>query len=307
MGDTARVAVLSALVMSLAWGLVGRDRVLQPAEAEPLSQVEEAHASATERARREVQAYGVDEKYLSLYRGYLEDLDQWNAQMPYERFELEDEVSGYVQEYERVSFELDGHARLEGRGDVARTGTYFGRIDEGGFAGLCLLAEYFALSSMPSTFPGGGLHQRRTQLRLWRRGQPEPETIFIRGRWAGPPELLAFHGYLRHLADDVAWEATDADIWNWSHPRSGDIQALFWATPRSGEAPLSVEFWEVSVGDVDEFRWNFDDPTSSSPTSNLANPSHFFRTPGTYDITLEVAGSDGRSTTTERGYITVTE
>jgi hypothetical protein len=37
-----------------------------------------------------------------------------------------------------------------------------------------------------------------------------------------------------------------------------------------------------------QFSWNFGDPTSPANTSQLANPTHVFTTPGTYNVTLSV-------------------
>jgi PKD repeat protein len=50
-----------------------------------------------------------------------------------------------------------------------------------------------------------------------------------------------------------------------------------------------------------QYAWNFGDPTSAANTSQLANPTHVFTTPGNYTITLTVTNvaTGCRSTTSE--------
>lgn len=80
------------------------------------------------------------------------------------------------------------------------------------------------------------------------------------------------------------------------------VQAAFSATPTSGAGPLVVQFTNLSTGDYDACLWEFGDGRSSHL---CVNPTHLYTTPGTYTVSLTVAGAGGSHTTTEVGYITV--
>jgi len=80
------------------------------------------------------------------------------------------------------------------------------------------------------------------------------------------------------------------------------LQADFSATPRTGPAPLSVQFTDISIGSPATWEWNFGD----GYTSNEENPLHVYESPGTYAVTLTITGLSGTSSTTKNGYITVT-
>lgn len=75
----------------------------------------------------------------------------------------------------------------------------------------------------------------------------------------------------------------------------------FDASPRSGQAPLSVQFSISSDPGPDPF-WDFGD----GATSTEANPVHVYENPGTYTVTLTTRGGlGGRKTTTKQGFISV--
>ncbi|UCH13412.1 MAG: PKD domain-containing protein [Bacteroidales bacterium] len=69
----------------------------------------------------------------------------------------------------------------------------------------------------------------------------------------------------------------------------GQINAEFDANPKSGYLPLSVQFTDRSIGDINSWSWNFGD----LGTSNAENPLHTYNDPGNYTVTLTV--SDGIS------------
>lgn len=71
--------------------------------------------------------------------------------------------------------------------------------------------------------------------------------------------------------------------------------ASFTATPDTGAAPLDVAFEDTSTGTPTSWSWNFGDNSSST----AQNPSHTFRTPGTYTVSL-TARNEGGSTTATR-------
>ncbi|HRS54711.1 MAG TPA: PKD domain-containing protein, partial [Bacteroidales bacterium] len=72
----------------------------------------------------------------------------------------------------------------------------------------------------------------------------------------------------------------------------------FSASISEGCSPLTVNFLNSSTGNIQSWLWNFNDPNSGPlNTSNLANPSHTFNLPGSYDISLTVTNTDGCSDT----------
>ncbi len=85
-----------------------------------------------------------------------------------------------------------------------------------------------------------------------------------------------------------------------SDPNSVPV-ADFSATPRFGNKPLTVNFTDLSTGDVTVWSWTFGDGTDSSAT----NPSHTYAMPGVYDVDLEVIGPGGRDIKAETKYINV--
>ena len=61
-----------------------------------------------------------------------------------------------------------------------------------------------------------------------------------------------------------------------------NIKADFTANQRLGVAPLTVNFFDNSLGAPNTWLWNFGD----LPTSGLQNPSHVYNTPGLYTVDL---------------------
>ncbi|UCE18050.1 MAG: PKD domain-containing protein, partial [Gemmatimonadota bacterium] len=78
-------------------------------------------------------------------------------------------------------------------------------------------------------------------------------------------------------------------------------QANFSASPTSGPSPLTVQFTDLSTGDIDSWFWDFGD----DGTSTQQNPSHEYQTEGTYSVILTVTGPCGPDTLTETDYIHV--
>jgi PKD repeat protein len=79
--------------------------------------------------------------------------------------------------------------------------------------------------------------------------------------------------------------------------------ANFSATPTSGDAPLTVEFTDLSSGSITSRSWSFGDGGSST----TVNPSHEYTSPGTYTVVLSVAGPAGSDSETKVDYIKVAE
>ena len=78
--------------------------------------------------------------------------------------------------------------------------------------------------------------------------------------------------------------------------------AQFSGDPRSGPAPLAVQFSDESSGQISAWDWNFGDGASSS----AQNPAHTYARPGKYRVSLTVTGPGGSDTETKVGYISVT-
>jgi len=77
-------------------------------------------------------------------------------------------------------------------------------------------------------------------------------------------------------------------------------QADFTASPRSGATPLTVQFTDLSTGQIDTWLWEFGDGV----TSSLQNPTHTYTLTGTFTVSLTVAGIGGRNVEARQAYIT---
>ncbi len=82
------------------------------------------------------------------------------------------------------------------------------------------------------------------------------------------------------------------------------VQASFSASPTSGEAPLTVNFTNLSAGDYDTCNWSLGDGATHTGCGAF---SHTYKTEGSYPVTLTVSGSGGSDTKTKTNFITVVE
>ena len=78
--------------------------------------------------------------------------------------------------------------------------------------------------------------------------------------------------------------------------------AAFSGTPTSGDAPLVVDFSDVSTG-ATSWSWNFGD----GGTATTQNPSYTYTAEGTYTVVLTVSNACGSDMATMIDYITVTQ
>ncbi len=95
-------------------------------------------------------------------------------------------------------------------------------------------------------------------------------------------------------------------------PIAGIINASFVVVPpATGFAPLKVQFVDLSTGLPETFIWNFGDGetfvTSVVNGTVVENPTHVYRAPGTYSVTLTAMNSTSSDTYTKADCITVTE
>jgi len=78
--------------------------------------------------------------------------------------------------------------------------------------------------------------------------------------------------------------------------------ASFTAEPKSGPAPLLVQFTDTSDGDPSKWLWKFGDGSYSTEK----NPYHLYKTPGLYTVFLTVYNKAGSDTETMMNLIEVT-
>ena len=78
-------------------------------------------------------------------------------------------------------------------------------------------------------------------------------------------------------------------------------EADFTAMPREGEVPLEVQFTDQSVGEIDEWRWDFDN--DGVVDSTLQNPRYIYNEAGAYSVKLTVSNSGGSDDVTKMSYI----
>jgi len=79
------------------------------------------------------------------------------------------------------------------------------------------------------------------------------------------------------------------------------LEADFSASPLHGTAPLAVDFRNLSRGDYTKLGWDFGD----GGTSAESDPTHVFRKPGTFAMTLTITGTGGSDTETKAACIQV--
>lgn len=77
--------------------------------------------------------------------------------------------------------------------------------------------------------------------------------------------------------------------------------ANFEGTPTSGYVPLTVQFTDLSSGQINTWSWDFGD----GETSTEQNPEHIYNATGTYTVSLTVTGAAGSDTQTITDYIEV--
>jgi len=80
--------------------------------------------------------------------------------------------------------------------------------------------------------------------------------------------------------------------------------ASFIGAPVSGNAPLNVQFIDISTGGTPTtWSWTFGDGN----TSTLQNPNNTYKAAGTYTVSLTATNAGGNNTKTQAGYITATK
>ncbi|MFC1930221.1 PKD domain-containing protein [Chloroflexota bacterium] len=79
--------------------------------------------------------------------------------------------------------------------------------------------------------------------------------------------------------------------------------ADFSAMPAEGEVPLEVQFTDQSLGEIDEWQWDFDN--DGVVDSTLQSPRHIYSEPGTYTVNLTVSNSGASDEETKTGFVKI--
>lgn len=80
------------------------------------------------------------------------------------------------------------------------------------------------------------------------------------------------------------------------------LSANFSTRSRAGASPFSARFSNMTLGDYDQFEWDFGDGTQDSLTKS---PTHIYSQAGVYTVSLSVTGPLGTDIETKTGYIYV--
>jgi len=126
-------------------------------------------------------------------------------------------------------------------------------------------------------------------------GTPDPrnntESVFLPAGTSGTFTATVTASSVAGDGIPLTGDATDQDfalvVYNAS--LSGAPTAQFSGTPTSGFVPLTVDFVDLSTGDVTGWAWDFGDTN----TSTAQHPPHTYTAVGTYTVTLTVTGSRG--------------
>jgi PKD repeat protein len=78
-------------------------------------------------------------------------------------------------------------------------------------------------------------------------------------------------------------------------------QVDFVGAPRSGDAPLTVQFTSTVTGTVTAYRWDFGD----DGIADTSNPTHTYKGAGSFGVTLVVTGPGGTASVSKPDYIAV--
>jgi PKD repeat protein len=81
----------------------------------------------------------------------------------------------------------------------------------------------------------------------------------------------------------------------------GYLKSNFVASPTAGSSPLPVTFLDLSTGGATEYLWNFGDGT----TSYEKNPTHEYKVPGSYSVTLTINKNKKNAQLIRKNFITV--
>lgn len=90
-------------------------------------------------------------------------------------------------------------------------------------------------------------------------------------------------------------------------PPLGEVKADFFAQPpRSGNSPLSVQFFNTSIGPIETCLWNFGDTSQIYEGCDISNGvTYRYNKSGTYTVTLQVISQQDEDVEVKENYIVV--
>ncbi len=126
----------------------------------------------------------------------------------------------------------------------------------------------------------------------WRMNEGNGQIVFDMSGNGNNGQLGSTSG---NDVNDPVWIATD-----WPYCI---LQADFSASPVSGNAPLEVDFTDLTTGNPISWEWDFDN--DSTIDSNEQNPSYTYSESGLYTVSLTVSNGTDFDTETKNDYIDV--
>lgn len=84
---------------------------------------------------------------------------------------------------------------------------------------------------------------------------------------------------------------------------SGSPVADFTADVFAGDAPITIQFEDLSTNTPTSWLWDFGDGS----TSTSQDPAHTYTVPGTYAVSLTATNAEGSDTETKTAYVTIFE
>jgi len=124
------------------------------------------------------------------------------------------------------------------------------------------------------------------------------------GRWnaLGQYQFLAGTTYTVTITAPAGTASTSADAVQFVQMSSNQVPvANFTANSTGGVMPVTVEFTDLSTGDIDNWLWDFGD----GATSTQPSPTHQYAAAGNYDVSLTVTGDAGSDTERKNSFIQV--
>lgn len=124
------------------------------------------------------------------------------------------------------------------------------------------------------------------------------------GSFAGPVYVNTFTTDATHIIDfNVVDSRGGSSTGTFNVIVYSPPGAEFSCSPTEGLAPLSVSFFDKSVGDVTSWEWDIDNDGTADYTTQIA--AHVYTNPGTYTVTLTVHGLGGTDIEKKLDCITV--
>lgn len=98
-----------------------------------------------------------------------------------------------------------------------------------------------------------------------------------------------------------SYTVSEPDYITGTEPSIPAPEVDFTGTPRSGDAPLEVQFTSIVTGEVTSYAWAFGD----GGIATTANPTHTYTSAGSFSVSLVVTGPGGTAQAVNPAYITV--